>query len=89
MNNTIKTIKNPSQWTLAISLIPLAIVLIYVIVSRNIPTWAYIVGIGSIVLYFGLLTYFCIKQKCYAQLARSYAIIIVGIIVFVIQFVVL
>lgn len=89
MSNSIKTIQNPGQWTLAISLIPLAIVLIYVIVSRHIPTWTYIVGIGSIVLYLGLLTYFCIKQKCYAQLARSYTIIIVGIIIFIIQFVVI
>ena len=42
--------------------------------------------IASTVVYMALVTYFCIRQKCYRQLALGWFILISWVIVFVIQF---
>lgn len=42
---------------------------------------------ASIVLYLTLMTYFCIQQKCYKQLAINYLIGIVFLFTLYLQFV--
>jgi hypothetical protein len=82
----MKTIKNPGIWKLGISLIPIPLIYLYIILTKSMPMWTFIVGILSVVVYMVLVTYFCIKQKCYAQLIQNYATLIGWCIVFVIQF---
>lgn len=84
----MKTIKNPNIWKLGISLIPIPLLIIYVIAFRPypIPIWIWIVGAISVIVYMGLVTYFCIKQKCYAQLTQNYLVLFVWAIIFLIQF---
>lgn len=44
-----------------------------------------VTGIVSVVAYMGAMTYFCIKQKCYGQLAQSYAFILMWVVIYIIQ----
>lgn len=85
-NKIMKTIKNPSLGKLGIALIPIPIMLIYIIATHSRPLWTIIVMIASTVVYMALVTYFCIRQKCYRQLALGWFILISWVIVFVIQF---
>lgn len=82
----MKKIKNPGIWKLGISLLPIPILCIYIIATRTFPAWILIVGLISTAVYMALVTYYCIKQKCYAQLAQNYLALISWTIIFVIQF---
>ena len=66
--NFKKKIEHPTVNQLGISLIPAGLLIIYVFISHSFPLWVLIGMIASIVLYLGLMTYFCLKQKCYWQL---------------------
>lgn len=44
-----------------------------------------IVGILSVGIYMGLVTYYCIKQKCYTQLVQNYVVLIGWAIVYIVQ----
>ena len=82
----MKQIKDPGQWKLAIALIPIPLVYVYMIITRTTPQWTFFVGIASAVLYMSLLTYYCIKQKCYGQLISNCIVLIGWIIAFYMQF---
>ncbi len=68
----MKQIENPSAWKLSLLLIPVVVVCIAAIILNTFPGWGVVTGIVSVVAYMGAMTYFCIKQKCYEQLAQSY-----------------
>ncbi len=79
---TYRRINKPSEIIRTIMLLPALVVLIILIILRpnpSYPLWAIIIGAGSIISYLGIMTYFCIKQKCYVQLARTYATIFIAI----------
>ena len=68
----MNTIDNPSAWQLAWILIPIPILCVAVIITRHTPIWFYFIGGASIATYIGAITYLCIKQKCYTQLAATW-----------------
>lgn len=81
METKMKTIKNPSADKIAIWFIPVPIICtIKAFFGYNAPWLSIVCGI-FIAIYTGLMTYFCIKQKCYGQLARIYLIIVVLVII--------
>lgn len=82
----MKAIKNPSERKIGVSLIPIFLVLIYVIITKSFPVWALIVGAGSLVIYMSLLTYYCIKQKCYQQLIRMDILLLLLLAIFIVVF---
>lgn len=82
----MKTIQNPNIWKLGISLIPIPILFAYVMVIKDFPVWVFVAGIISTVVYMALVTYYCVKQKCYAQLLQNYLVLIVWAIIFTVQF---
>lgn len=85
--NTMKTISHPSSLKLCWALIPIAIISVLQLFIR-IDTWVWLlVMTASIVLYLTLMTYFCIQQKCYKQLAINYLIGIVFLFTLYLQFV--
>lgn len=65
---------------------PIPLVYLYIILTKTFPIWTFIVGGLSVVVYMALVTFFCVKQKCYAQLIQNYAVLIGWSIVYVIQF---
>lgn len=82
----MKTIRNPSIWKLGWALIPVPIICVVAIIMRALPTWLWITGVVSVAVYMILVTYFCIKQKCYKQLWQNYLILILWIITALLQF---
>ena len=80
-----KRIDKPSEKIRTLLLLPALIVLVLLFILRpnpSYPLWAIIIGGGSILSYLGVMTYFCIKQKCYVQLARTYLTIFLAIAAF-------
>lgn len=82
----IKKIQNPSEWKLSILLIPVLAALVIVIATRSTPTWVIIMAIASVVAFMAALTYHCIRQKCYGQLALNYLTLLLWGITAYIQF---
>ena len=82
---TYKRINKPSEKIRTLLLLPALIVLVLLFILKpnpSYPLWAIIIGGGSILSYLGVMTYFCIKQKCYVQLARTYLTIFLAIAAF-------
>lgn len=82
---THKSINKPSEKIRTLLLLPALIVLVLLFILKpnpSYPLWAIIIGGGSILSYLGVMTYFCIKQKCYVQLARTYLTIFLAIAAF-------
>lgn len=80
-----KRINGLSSALRIIILVPAVIVLTLLFILRPhpaYPLWAIIIGGCSVGSYLGVMTYFCIKQKCYEQLARTFITIIVAIVTF-------
>lgn len=67
----IKTISNPSVEDLSIALAPFFVMFVVALIKGKMPTWALVVSVVSLVSYAGLIAYFCIKQKCYKQMAYN------------------
>ncbi len=83
----MKTISNPSSLKLCWAFIAIPIICVLMLFIR-IDTWVWLtVMTASIVLYLALMTYFCIKQKCYKQLAINYLVGIVFLCTIYLQFV--
>lgn len=81
----MKQLSNPSVWKLAILLIPIPLIMIYEFCTRSNPTWAIIICIISLVAFTIPFTYFCVKQKCYKQLASLSICLITWAIIFYLQ----
>ena len=82
---TYKSIDRPSEIIRTLLLLPALIVLIILFILKpdpSYPLWAIIIGAVSILSYLGVMTYFCIKQKCYVQLARTYLTISLALAAF-------
>lgn len=80
-----RRIDKPSEIIRTLMLLPALAVLIILIILRpnpSYPLWAIIIGACSIFSYLGIMTYFCIKQKCYIQLARTYITMLLAIATF-------
>ena len=76
----IKTINNPSAEKLAWCLVGIPLIAVVALVFKLSFNWVWIIGGGCVGIYLILMTYFCIKQKCYRQLLICYVIVIVGIL---------
>ena len=62
------TIENPSANTLDWVLLPVIPAAIARFFFKTVPLWLNIVEVAPFVIFMILITYFCIKQKCYRQL---------------------
>lgn len=82
----MKRIENPNSRKLSWLLAPIFLVLAFMVLIRRIPVWVVVVGIMSVAAYLSVLTYYCIKQKCYGQLALNWIILFMWILIFVVQF---
>ena len=85
MKMTYKSIDRPSEIIRTLLLLPALVVLIILFILKpdpSYPLWAIIIGAASILSYLGVMTYFCIKQKCYVQLARTYITISLALAAF-------
>lgn len=71
---------------MAISLIPIPLAYIYIFATRTDPIWTKVVIAASFFLYLALMTYYCIRQKCYKQLVYTCVIYLVFGITYYIQF---
>ena len=69
------TIKDPSQEKLSILLVPVALMCFFSIIFRIMQTWMTVVIVASLAIYMALITYYCIKQKCYVQLGSNWLIL--------------
>ena len=76
MELSYEQIQSPSTWTLSLTLIPIIVVVVIAMVIKTIPTWAMLVSVISLITYLSLLVYFCLKQRCYAQLMINIIVII-------------
>lgn len=82
----MKTIENPNGRKLAVLLIPAFLMLVVIPILKSIPVWTIVVSVISVVSYMAALTYYCIRQKCYRQLAVNYIVLFVWALVLIIQF---
>ncbi len=67
----IKTINNPSVKDLSIALAPFFVMFVITMIKGKMLTWALVVSVVSLLSYAGLIVYFCIKQRCYKQMAYN------------------
>lgn len=85
MNAQYQRIDKPSQTVRTLLLLPALVVIILLFLLKPnpvYPLWAIIIGGVSIVSYLVVMTYFCIKQKCYMQLARTYLTVLLAVATF-------
>lgn len=80
MDRRFKTINNPSARKLSWSLIGIPIIAVFFIVFHLAIEWVWIVGGFSALLYLGLMTYYCLRQKCYMHLLYSWKVVIFAVI---------
>lgn len=59
---------------ISLLLLPAIFAFIMVLVQHTFAPWAVITIFTSFILYLGVLTYFCIRQKCYGQLIINYVV---------------
>ena len=82
---TYKRIQWPSAKLRTWLLVPAVIVLILLFILRpklTFPLWSIVIGGLSLGSYLAVMTYACIKQKCYMQLARTWLTILMGVATF-------
>lgn len=82
----MKRIENPSGRKLGLLLILAFLMLVVIPVLKSIPTWTIVVSGVSLVSYMTALTYYCIRQKCYQQLAVNYIVLLIWILASVAQY---
>lgn len=82
----MKTIENPSGRKVGLLLIPAFLMLVAIPILKSIPVWVIVVSALSFASYLGVLTYYCVCQKCYRQLAVNCIVIVLWIVIFVVQF---
>ncbi len=86
MQTQYKRIDKPFQTIRTLLLLPALIVLILLFILKPIPAyplWAILTGGLSLLSYFGVMTFACLNQKCYMQLARTYLTILLAIVTFI------
>lgn len=74
-NKTIKIIR-------LATLIPLIVSLVIVLIIQSFPVWILVLMGVSMASYLGFTTYYCVKQKNYPLLVKSYATTIIYIVIF-------
>lgn len=67
-NNSFKRISHPSSTMLLWILAPAVIALITSGIMGVFPRWTLVFTICSMLIYLGVCSYFCIKQKCMKEL---------------------
>ena len=82
----MKQIKKPSNWLIAILLIPAVFAFCIIVANSFAPVWAIITICLSLASYLAVLTFYCIRQKCYEQLIVNYVVIVFWAIIYLIQF---
>lgn len=85
----MKTIANPKISALYFILVPIPLVAAgQLIFHLNISTRLWMgIALTCIALFLATITYFCIKQKCYKQLATQYIIWLSFAVITYLQFV--
>lgn len=64
----MKTLHKPANIVIALSYIPILLIFVYLFVTKIFPNWVLpLAGIFAI-LTISLTIYYCIKQKCLAQI---------------------
>ena len=79
----MKTIGRPTSFKIGLLLLPAIFAFIMVLVQHTFATWAEITIFTSFILYLAVLTYFCVRQKCYGQLIINYAIFLTWIVTYI------
>lgn len=69
----MKKIQHPNIGQLTWALVPTLIFSMLFMLTRSIYWWMIYTAIVFLVIYGILVTYFCLKQKCYKQLGFAYA----------------
>lgn len=82
----MKTIENPSGRKVGLLLIPAFLMLVAIPILKSIPVWVIVVSVLSFASYLGVLTYYCVRQKCYRQLTVNCTVIVLWVVIFVVQF---
>ena len=82
----MKQIHKPSNWLICIFLIPAVLAFCFILANVATPLWAIVTICVSIVSYLSVLTYYCIRQKCYGQLVANYVVLALWCVIYFIQF---
>lgn len=82
----MKTIENPSGRKVGLLLIPAFLMLVAIPILKSIPVWVIVTSALSFASYLGVLTYYCVRQKCYRQLTVNCIVIVLWVVIFVVQF---
>ena len=82
----MKTIENPSGRKVGLLLIPAFLMLVAIPILKSIPVWVIVVSVLSFASYLWVLTYYCVRQKCYRQLTVNCTVIVLWVVIFVVQF---
>lgn len=68
----MRKIQHPNIGQITWSLVPTVIFSLLYILTGLIYSWMLAIAIVCLIIYTVLATYFCVKQKCYRQLAFAY-----------------
>lgn len=68
----MRKIQNPNIGQITWALVPTLIFSVLYILTGSTYSWMLAIAIIGIIIYAVLATYFCVKQKCYRQLAFAY-----------------
>ncbi len=68
----MRKIQHPNLGQLTLTLIPTLILSMLFILTHSTHWWMIYAAIVFLVIYGILVTYFCLKQKCYRQLGFAY-----------------
>lgn len=79
-------IQNPTAKQIGWALLPAIIICVVGVVMKHLEVWMAVIVAVSIISYLGIMTYFCIKQKCYTQLLRVWIAITVTSAILATQF---
>ena len=82
----MKTIENPDGRKVGLLLIPAFLMLVAIPILKSIPVWVIVISALSFASYLGVLTYYCVRQKCYRPLTVNCIVIVLWVVIFVVQF---
>lgn len=83
----METINKSSRNKALCALIPIPVICVLMPII-HINTWVWLITMTfSVVLYLSVMTFYCIKQKCYKQLFINYIMVITAVCVLYLQFV--
>ncbi len=73
----MQKIKDPTLNQMCLLLIPVLIAYAVMIIQKSYLTWAIVMAIASVAVFVIASVYFCIRQKCYQQLAITLIVLLI------------